>query len=242
MGLERIHGRLRMDLAAFSPWMANEKIKLLLYRDRDSYAKGELSPPPWSNGIAFYEQKLLALYEQKPPQRLLQITAHETTHLLFESYWGEAHKRPPSWLNEGLAMNEETDSGAARDSDWYRMMLDYSGQFPPLERFMKVTPTQDLADSPSDDVALWYCQAYSVVYFLARKHGRLQFQTFVAHLREGDDVAKALWESYGYLDLGKFEADWRQFLGPGSAKKGKKKGLVTGGERFGHIDGLPPLR
>src|SRR5438094_8821963 len=52
LGLERIHRRLRFDLAAFTPWITKEQIKLYLYTSQKSYAEGEFEPPPWSNGIA----------------------------------------------------------------------------------------------------------------------------------------------------------------------------------------------
>ncbi len=238
MNIERIHSRLAMDLAAFSPWMANERIGLYLYANARQYAAGELGPPAWSNGLAVYQRRLVAVYDQRPQSKLLQIVAHETTHLLFESYWGEAGKRPPAWLNEGLAMLEETDANHPEDSRWYPGMKDWAVEFAPFSKFVKISPARDMADSPSNDVALWYAEAYSVVYFLVRKHSRLQFETFNGHLRDGDSLQRALWESYGYVSLRAFESAWRQWLGVSAPRR--RGGLV--GKRFGAIDGLPPLR
>src|SRR5579859_615840 len=107
--LERLHNRLRLDLAAFSPWMAKERVTLYLYPNSKSYGEGEFHPPAWSNGIAFYDRRIIAVYAHHSPEALDKIIAHEMTHLLFESYWAESHKMPPSWLNEGLAMMEETE-------------------------------------------------------------------------------------------------------------------------------------
>src|SRR5512133_1008348 len=51
MDVGRIHSRLKLDLSMFAPWMAKDRIKIHLYRDRESFLRGEFHPPEWSNGI-----------------------------------------------------------------------------------------------------------------------------------------------------------------------------------------------
>ena len=46
MFLEKLHSRLRLDLAMFAPDMARERVKLVIYEDQKSYLKGEYRPPP----------------------------------------------------------------------------------------------------------------------------------------------------------------------------------------------------
>ena len=86
MGAERVYFRLHMDMGVFSPWMAKEKINLFIYSDHESYLAGEFRPPAWSNGLAVYERKAVALPSMRDPRKLLSVMAHETTHLLFESF------------------------------------------------------------------------------------------------------------------------------------------------------------
>lgn len=220
MKLERIHGRLRLDLSMFSPWMAKERVKLYLYKTRKSYVAGKFEPPSWSNGIAMYEIRTVAVYDQPSPKKLFEVVGHETTHLLFESYWGEVGKQPPSWLNEGLAMLEEADyMDRPETSDWYQLMAELPGKsLIPFSALTRIRPTEDLKDD-KDKVALWYTESYSVVHFLFRKHSKLQFKTFVSYLRDGKSTQEALWLAYRYQTADKFEKAWLDWLRDPQHKK-----------------------
>lgn len=213
MKLERLHGRLRLDLSMFSPWMAKERVKLWLYADRDSYVAGRFEPPGWSNGIAMYEIRTVAVHDQPAPKKLFEVISHETTHLLFESYWGEVGKIPPAWLNEGLSMLEEAESAERPEtSDWYQLMIELPNKpVFKLDSLAVTRPTEDLGDD-KDKVALFYTQSYSVVHFLFRKHNKLQFKTFVSNLRDGRSLKDALWLSYRYQTVEKFEKAWKDWL------------------------------
>ncbi|MBI4677928.1 MAG: hypothetical protein HY748_10130 [Elusimicrobia bacterium] len=218
LSLEKIHSRLRMDLSAFSPWMAKERLTLYLYKERKSYVAGEFKPPEWSNGLAMYESKTVVVYDQKEDRKkLLEVIGHETTHLLFEGYWGEVKKSPPTWLNEGLAMMEEGAYAASPErSDWYQTMAYWDpSAFMPLRGFFETSPTTDMKDSGLNDkaVASWYVQAYSLVFFLHRGHqSPLQFKTFCSKLRDGGPIENALWTAYRYRTLEKLDKAWKSWL------------------------------
>jgi hypothetical protein len=216
INLEKIHSRLRMDLAMFSPWMAKERLKLFLYRDQASYLAGEFSPPSWSNGVAQFDRKAVAVPNQLDRRKLLQVIGHETTHLLFEGYWREAGKSAPSWLEEGLAMLEEDDP--REYSQWLEAMAwTPSENIMAMEEFLEVSLSKDLHNKAS--VSRWYVQSYSVVRFLYRNHSRLQFKMFCSSLRDGQTVREALWLVYRYGSLRKFETAWRRWLSDPSHKK-----------------------
>ena len=213
MGVERIHSRLRMDLVSFTPWMARERISLYVYSDLQSYVGGEFRPPAWSNGVAIYDKKAVALPTMKEPSQMLRIIAHETTHLLFVSYFREQRRDPPSWVNEGLAMVEEAASREKPEtSQWYQNMVEMKpSSWYPMDRFLEISPTKDLHGN-TRDVAEWYVQAYSVTHYLVRKHSSLQFKSFCSHLRDGKSASEALWLVYRYRDIKDFERKWRAWL------------------------------
>lgn len=255
ISLESIHSRLSLDLAMFSPWMAQERIKLYLYATPQSYAAGRFQPPSWSNGLALYQAKTVIVYNEPSRRKLDSVLAHETTHLLFESYWGEAGKRPPAWLNEGLAMLEEADSPEhPESSDWYQMMLQLPQQrLYGLSSLFKITPTEDLSDGGK--VTTWYAESYSVVYFLFREHSKLQFHTFVSDLREGKTLEQALWLVYRYHSLADFQKAWLAWLRRSThARRPVLMGVseesaspdAAGSEGqmkpIGQIDGFKPLK
>lgn len=214
INVERIHSRLRMDLGMFSPWMAKERVNLYLYRDQESYVQGEFTPPAWSNGLAIFQLKAVALPGMKDRRKQLQVMAHETTHLLFEGFFREQNRAAPVWVNEGLAMLQEADSPEKPESsEWYQGMVGVDPKsFMPLDAFFQVTPTKDMAEESKEAVGKWYVQAYSLTHFLLRKHSRLQFKSFCAELRDGKTPAEALWKVYRYRSLNDFDKRWKLWL------------------------------
>lgn len=244
IGIERIHFRLGMDLNPFSPWMAKERINLYVYRDLQSYIGGEFSPPPWSNGVAIYDRKAVAIPTMKETSQMLRVLAHETTHLLFVSYFRESHRDPPSWVNEGLAMVEEADSPEKpQTSQWYQSMVEMNPKkWFPIDQFLEINPTKDLHDDKAA-VAEWYVQAYSITHFLVRKHSRLQFKSFCAALRDGKTSGEALMSVYHYRSIRDFEKKWRTWLNDpihkrrvdalAAAERGQGDGVVEKAGRGG---------
>ena len=220
MGAERVHSRLRMDLGMFSSWMSKEKINLYVYADHETYLAGEFAPPKWSNGLAVYDRKAVALPTMKDPRKMVSVMAHETTHLIFDGYWREANREAPSWINEGLAMLEEAESPERPETSlWYQQMtLIEPKKFPDLATFFGVTPTKDLHNDQAA-VGEWYIQAYSVTHYLLRKHSRLQFKSLCAALRDGKPIADALWLTYRYKKVSDLDKKWRAWLAEPTHKR-----------------------
>ena len=257
MALEKIHSRLRLDLASFSPWMSKERLKLFLYKDRESYAAGEFKPPPWSNGISMYEKRTVAVYDQADRKKLMEVIAHETTHLLFESYWGEVGRQPPSWINEGLAMVEEADPEHPERSDWFAAMVYLPEKgYLHVSDLVTLTPTLDLGDNKSR-VETFYTESYSIVYFLLRKHSKLQFKNLCSKMRDGEDLDQALWLTYRYKSTQQLEKAWIDWLrnpqlkGKAESQAGRASASsdapasddssISARPRFGDMNGFKPL-
>lgn len=219
LNMGRIHQQLRFDLSRFAPWMTEEKVNIYIYRNQKAYADGEFSPPPWSNGLAIYEKRVVLVY-QRPgdkkaaEKKMMEVIAHESTHLYFESYWAELGRVPPSWLNEGLAMVEEVGSlGRPEASPRYQAMLDLPGRDIPLADFFGLTPAKDLAEEKDKaEVQRFYAQAYSMVFYLLRQHSTAQFTLFNEKLRGGAAIEEALAEAYKFQSLDKFRAAWLTWL------------------------------
>ncbi len=215
MSLENINSRLHRDLGIFSNWSLSGRSSVYLYADQKAYAAGQFHPPPWSNGVAIYDQKAVAIPMMKTQAQMLRVLAHENTHLIFVNYFrgGGGRRDPPHWVNEGLAMLEEADSpDRPQTSQWYQsmVMMDPRRWFP-LMRFFAVSPTTDLKNDPKL-VEVFYVQAYSVTHFLVRKHTPMQFKAFCDKLRDGVAVADALRLAYQYRSVADFERDWRKWL------------------------------
>jgi Peptidase MA superfamily len=209
MGVEHVHFRLMMDLGMFSNWASDSRITFYLYKNQRDYVRGRFSPPTWSNGLAIYAAKAVAIPQQSTDAETLRILAHETTHVIFVNYFREEHRDPPNWVNEGLAMLEEnSDPGRPELSRWYQAMvrMDPKKWFP-LDKFLALSPIRDLG-SDKTAVAVFYIQAYSITNYLLREHSHLQFKAFCDHLRDGMAAPEALKLVYHYDSLGRFEKDW----------------------------------
>ncbi|MFA5139509.1 MAG: hypothetical protein WC728_09785 [Elusimicrobiota bacterium] len=214
MELGKVHNRLKLDLSMFAPWMSKERIRIHLYKGRESYLNGEFQPPSWSNGLTYSDKKTVVSFIQGEGRSTAEILSHEMTHVLFEGYWTEAGKTAPVWLNEGLAMLEEADDRSQPErSEWFQSMSLLTDEVVlPVGRLVEYVPTQDTKEPTRDAVTLWYIQSYSMVYFLYRAHSRMQFFNFVRGLREGSSLRESLWKVYRFQSLAKFEEAWRRWL------------------------------
>ncbi|TBR17496.1 hypothetical protein EPO15_16805 [bacterium] len=205
--LEKLHNRLRLDLSMFAPWMAKERITLNVYASQQSYLRGRFKPPSWSNGVAFAQLRTVVTYWGQGAKGY-SVLGHETTHLLFEGWWAEVGKTPPVWLNEGLAMLEETGEAGADKSDWQNALENIDPRdYIAFDRFVKIVPTRDLKDD-KERVTVWYTQAYGTVRLLYKARQRMQFFNFCNQLRDGKSVEDALWKVYRLRGLKGLEKEF----------------------------------
>ncbi len=213
MGLERINFRLHMDLGIFSNWSSSGRVNAYLYKNQQAYAGGRFHPPSWSNGVAIYDQKAIAIPMMHSTRQMMRVLAHENTHLIFVNYFRQSHRDPPAWVNEGLAMLEEADSpDRPQTSVWYQNMVEMDPRrWFPLDKFFAISPTTDLNNNP-ELVTVFYVQAYSLTHFLMRTHAKMQFKAFCDHLRAGDSVPDSLRLAYHYETVGDLEIAWRRWL------------------------------
>ncbi len=199
--LERIHGRLRASLGGVAPWMSQERIDIVIHKDRAAYLAGPLHPPPWSTGFASYrpqgggglQGRAVETFAQDGIEKTL---AHELTHLLMGAYFAEERTTPPRWLDEGLAMAMEDESQRRPPAP-----------SPSLRDLARTAPADD---DPAQRVSAWYAQAESLVRFLLETHGPLAFGKLCRRLREGVPLEKAAAQSYPYPRLENLEAAWRR--------------------------------
>jgi Peptidase MA superfamily len=234
MGLERIYGRLKIDFASFAPWIRevgskekkDSKINVYVYPDPASYVNGKFKPPKWSRGIINIADKRIVTYDnvEEKPNRLLNIITHELAHLVFGSFF-EGGTEPPEWLDEGFAVFAE-DYGLREDSQWNKALLNVpETDFQSFDEYLSSSVSQNEADTgvsqdEEDNKAFnWYLQAYGIVRFLFRPQKKLPFKRFCENVKNGTPVNKALFLSYGFFTIQKFEDAWRTWLREDAGKE-----------------------
>lgn len=202
--LENLHGNLMLDLAAFSPWAADEKVSIFLFKNQDTYRK-VTGRPAWSGGATSVPKRKIYIYES---DELTGILAHELCHVYYDGFF-LGTKPDPLWLSEGMATLIQIERGLAAPN-WLKENLDvlrHQGGYS-MADLMHVDSTSGASD---ENVRLWYTQSYSVVRFLIRSQYKSSFYNFSRFLRDGKPVSEALYRAYGmpYTNLKALEYAWR---------------------------------
>lgn len=203
--LEGIHSKLLLDLVSFAPWARNEKIRVVLYNNQESYHR-HTPVAAWAGGHVDLVKRTIYCYETPNLRRTL---AHEMAHLFFDDYFVGRKSHPPVWLTEGVATLMEwqyglEDTRPLEESGLLQLAI-------PLEEFFSM---EYGGRTEGEKVSRWYLQAYSIVKFLMRRFSHDQFVEFCRLVGAGQPIEEALRLGYGLqmdrlIDL---ERMWRRDL------------------------------
>jgi len=191
--VEKIYGTVISDtnLYNFNP---PERFLIYIYPDAKSY-KENTKRPEWSGGFATNGK--IYTFEGK---HLSYILPHEITHLIFNDFMGEKAIRVSKWLNEGLAMYEETKNSGIK-----KPLFDKTKRLP-LYEFL----TFDFETAKAEKVNIWYSQAESLTGFLLTKYPKEKFYNFLTKLRETENTDEALFWGYQseFKNMSDLETSW----------------------------------
>ena len=212
--LESLHGNLMLDLAAFSPWAAEDRVSIFLFKNQDTYRR-VTGRPAWSGGASSVPNRKVYVYES---EELPGILAHELCHIYYDGFFLSGQPNP-LWLSEGMATLVQVERGHAAPN-WLREnleILERGGGYT-MQQLMSVENTSGSSD---EKVRLWYAQAYSTVRFMIRAQYKGNFYKFSQYLREGRDPTQALYRAYGmpYNRLKALEYAWRYELASNSLSR-----------------------
>ncbi|MEW6557977.1 MAG: hypothetical protein AB1349_11615 [Elusimicrobiota bacterium] len=191
--VEKIYNTIIADteLYNFNPY---EKFTIYIYKDAQQY-KELTKRPVWSGG--FVLNRKIYTFEG---QHLKYILSHEITHLIFNDFMNGKAEKISQWLNEGLAMYEETKTTGIKKPQFDRTKRI------PIDEFLIF----DLSNAEAEKVNLWYQQAESLVTFLIEKRAKLKFYNFLVKLKETENVNEALFWGYQseFKSIGDLENVW----------------------------------
>ena len=197
---EASYNRVMGDVGLYS-FAPAKPYNIVVYKNADEYRK-KTGQPNWSGGIS-YGNAILVYESEKAPA----VLAHEMTHLIFNEFMGPANTPDKRWINEGLAVFEETRTDISSSVVYNQRVHDLVKPNPiPFSQMINLIPIgeQDVM------VERWYAQVYSVISLMISRGGALGFSIFIAKLKDGLslDVAAAdafpnLWKNPGDL-----EKDW----------------------------------
>jgi hypothetical protein len=197
---EENYTRIMQDLGLYS-FVPARPYNVVVYRDAAEY-RAKTGQPEWSGGAAYGNALLLV-----EGDNLRATMAHEMTHLVFNEFMGLSQAASLRWLNEGVAVYEESRSNQLSAGYYASRVADAVAPNPiPFSQMVNLAP----ANESQRNVDRWYAQVGSVAGFLIRQGGSFNFSTFLGRLRDGATVDSALLGVYGGLwkALGDLEKGW----------------------------------
>jgi hypothetical protein len=131
---------------------------------------------------------------------------HELTHLMLAEAVSAPIANPPAWLNEGLAVYFESESGEAGNLRLRGARNE--GDLMPIQNMNRV-PGQ------RDDITFFYGKAGSFVEYLISEFGPSRMTALLDELNTGKSPADAVGLAYGF-ELDSLDAVWtaEKFGGP----------------------------
>jgi len=198
---EENYSRIMQDLGLYS-FVPARPYNVVVYRDQAEFMS-KTGQPDWVGGAAYGNALLLFEWEQLPT-----IMAHEMTHLVFNEFMGLSQSATLSWLNEGVAVYEETRSSPVSAAAYAaQVKLSVAPNPIPFSQMVNLAPMNE----SRKNVDRWYAQVGSVVGFLVRQGGSFSFSIFLRKLRDGASVDRALEDTYAGLwkKLPDLEKSWK---------------------------------
>jgi hypothetical protein len=198
---ETLFNRIGSDTGLYS-FLASENLTIVCYRDRSEYLQ-KTRQPGWSR-VVFTGQSLYLC----PGDDLDAHLAHELTHVIMNSYLGDA-ARKFRWLIEGLAMMEEVSNMAESDRSAYQtskssQLRQERLPFSQMTFFMSNTEEKRRTDA-------WFQQVESVVSYLLSQGSPLAFAQMMSELRSGAEIDRAIADAYPgkFRALSDLETAWK---------------------------------
>jgi len=189
---ERYYDELtqRLGLVRFDYWTWDERAKIYLYPDQETYMK-ESGQPNWSGGVAAYEQKSIWTFPREAGF-FDSLLPHEIGHIILRDAIGS--RRVPLWFEEGIASYLEQAKRYGAEKTVLNAMRDQT--FVPLKNLSAIDTSSLQAPGAAN---LFYAESVSVVNYLIEKFGVERFSYLLRKIKEGMDFNDAL--AYAFFDV-----------------------------------------
>jgi hypothetical protein len=154
--------------------------KVVVYGSQDEYHK-KTGQPDWTIGV-LVDETIYTYYSE----RTEAVLSHLMTHEVILEFMGGRVSDQQRWILEGLATYEEFKTEGRKPYATFNAML---GTQPiPLDQLENMPP----ADERGYDSALWYGEANGLVRWMLERGGRINFSSFLAAVRDGQNFDQAV--------------------------------------------------
>ena len=202
---EAAYSRIMNDLGLYS-FAPAKPYNVYVYKDRDEYLRDEYvkkTKSEWTGGMVY--GNAILIYESEGSAAVL---THEMTHLIFNEFMGLANSVDFKWVNEGVAVYEESRTSAASRAAYSQRFSSMVSPNPiPFSQMVTLAPQ---GEQQTGAVERWYAQAGSAVAFMIKEGGTLGFSIFITRLKAGDTMDAAVGAAFPGLwqNMREMEKAW----------------------------------
>lgn len=162
----------------------------------------------------------LVIFQYPKKEETLAVLYHEAFHQYLHDYLENA----PQWFNEGLAEYFGAFQYVRKGSDEMMVSRPNPARLKPAKEAIErklCPPAGDLMRMTQREMydprmaAVYYAQAWAMVYFIAESANGDYRKVLLEYYRaclKGKDLAEAYAATFGKIDMGKFDKEWKTFI------------------------------
>ena len=179
-------------------------MRLYIYASSQDLLGSMINPQEWTGGVNYSRYSIIVI--GIAPGNLawgIGAMAHELTHQVIGQVTTNPYAGLPTWLDEGLAVNNEEPPAA-----------NYASLVAKAAASKALISVRSLASPFSaygDQAYLSYAESYSIVKFLIGKYGQPKMLELLRTFREGATYDGALMKVYGF-DMDGLNTLWQDYV------------------------------
>jgi hypothetical protein len=184
-------------------WAWENRVNIFVAGNHEDYLN-RFNCPPWSSACVDYVRRIIYTYPSQT--NFSTVFSHELTHIIFREYIGFSYL--PLWIDEGMATYIEH-----RGSHQENLAVASIKQLIASNKYIPFSKLNNIYSLQADvDTAIFYNEAFSIIYFFMKRFGREDFKEFLGYLRGANSAQEAIRKSFGGIeDMNKLEDAWKTF-------------------------------
>lgn len=182
----------------------DKPVHIYIYSGAQDLRGAMINPQEWTGGVNYPRYSIIVI--GIAPGDLswgVSAIAHELTHQIVGQVTANPYGGLPTWLDEGLAVNNELPPAQ-----------DYPGiiaQGIAANALISVRSLASPFSANGNQAYLSYAESYSIVKYLIAKYGQPKMLELLKTFREGSTYDAALKKTYGF-DMDGLNAEWQSSL------------------------------
>ncbi len=203
-------------------------VRIWAYSSKEDFAGAQApNSEPWIAGTSFTELSLvLAVLPPGDTVEVGRVVPHEIAHQVLHQVTENPFNRPPTWMDEGLAVYYQEGGNEGFPS----LVQDAADG----GRLMSVRALNSLFPYDPAEATLAYAESFSIVSFIINTFGEDEMAALIEAVGEGVTYDEVVREALG-VTLDDLDRQWKASLGyqgdaaPGAVDRDDDSGNPTGG-------------